>query len=606
MIRAICIWIILLFPTLGQCFQNFEKDTNDLQLLIVKGTLDQLQEDHSQLMYHRTAMDKLRLEDGIFVGQGNGKMLSSLRVNGSSAAQTALVWNDLKLNNSLNGQVDLVLLPAAVMRMDVVNLGSSFFGSNSMAGALLLNHATFDSSFLVDLNYGSFGNKNVNLNKSIETRMAKHRFSVSGHHSMNDYSYTSLRTSIDDKKLENAEARMFHFLYSNEIKLSNRLKLISNTWFLKSNRQLPPSALSVNDSARQLDESWRAQLRIQYAYLKWKVSLNNAISIDNLNYINPASDLNVNYKTIQHTSRIDADYKWNNLITVSGSYFYETQHSQIELLKQITNQGAFTKINLMRNGYLLSASSSLNQYSLGYTALNHNITANKKYKLWQFGFLYGTSFRPPTMNDLYWPVGGNEALLPEKGLRYQMTIKRFVYRSSKGFIKVEGVLNTMKFTDQIVWRPTVNPNIWAPSNINKTYHFNQKIKIIGEWAIGKVKNRINLNYNHLMVNSTGYLNTDLQLMLTPEHYAGAVLESAIEKNAFQLSGQFQGKSFINDANTAYIPAFLILNAKYFRSTQNQKLKCYIGLNNLTNRSYEMVYRRPLPRINYTLGITLKI
>ena len=109
-----------------------------------------------------------------------------------------------------------------------------------------------------------------------------------------------------------------------------------------------------------------------------------------------------------------------------------------------------------------------------------------------------------------------------------------------------------------------------------------------------------------MVNSTGYLNTDLQLMLTPEHYAGAVLESVIEKNAFQLSGQFQGKSFINDANTAYIPAFLILNAKYFRSTQNQKLKCYIGLNNLTNRSYEMVYRRPLPRINYTLGITLKI
>jgi outer membrane cobalamin receptor len=72
------------------------------------------------------------------------------------------------------------------------------------------------------------------------------------------------------------------------------------------------------------------------------------------------------------------------------------------------------------------------------------------------------AFRAPTFNDLYWPLGGNPGLVPEKGWAYELRCEAVpVYR----------VFSALSFfmrdvQDRIVWLPADN-GLWQPQNANR-------------------------------------------------------------------------------------------------------------------------------------------
>ncbi|WP_234696755.1 TonB-dependent receptor, partial [Candidatus Kryptobacter tengchongensis] len=84
-------------------------------------------------------------------------------------------------------------------------------------------------------------------------------------------------------------------------------------------------------------------------------------------------------------------------------------------------------------------------------------------------FSYGTGFRAPTFNDLYWHGSGNRDLKPERSKSYDF-----------GFVVIAGsnvkVLSELKFElsffnidieDRIIWLPSQeNQSVWRPINID--------------------------------------------------------------------------------------------------------------------------------------------
>lgn len=75
----------------------------------------------------------------------------------------------------------------------------------------------------------------------------------------------------------------------------------------------------------------------------------------------------------------------------------------------------------------------------------------------------GTAFRPPTLNDLYWPTGGNEDLRPEKAWEVDLG---FVWETPLDPI-LSGDVFYRETSDMIAWQPDETGFLWAPENVDE-------------------------------------------------------------------------------------------------------------------------------------------
>jgi len=74
---------------------------------------------------------------------------------------------------------------------------------------------------------------------------------------------------------------------------------------------------------------------------------------------------------------------------------------------------------------------------------------------------YGTGFKAPTFNDLYWPGSGNPDLLPET-----ISTHELLYRSKNSYGFVEVSYYQSEIENLIDWAPDAS-GAWKPSNINE-------------------------------------------------------------------------------------------------------------------------------------------
>ncbi|QIZ76263.1 TonB-dependent receptor domain-containing protein [Ferrimonas lipolytica] len=101
---------------------------------------------------------------------------------------------------------------------------------------------------------------------------------------------------------------------------------------------------------------------------------------------------------------------------------------------------------------------------------------------WRLTGSYGTGFRAPSFNDLYWPFSGNPDLVSENSDNYELGL-HYGGNNVAGYISV--FYNQIE--DMIAWAPDASGN-WLPANINEaeilgaelfvefsTYGFNHKV-----------------------------------------------------------------------------------------------------------------------------------
>ena len=88
-------------------------------------------------------------------------MISSPSFRGSTAQQTAVIWNGININSQLNGQTDFNLINTRDFNNIIVQAGgsSAIYGSSAVGGSIHLNsNIKFNQLFHNELhiNHGSF------------------------------------------------------------------------------------------------------------------------------------------------------------------------------------------------------------------------------------------------------------------------------------------------------------------------------------------------------------------------------------------------------------------------------------------------------------------
>ena len=214
----------------------------------------------SVLTKNQTSLtDLLRYNSPIYFKENGKGMVSSPSFRGTTAQQTAVIWNGININSQLNGQTDFNTIDTRNFGSISVRSGggSVIYGSGAIGGTVhLQNEMRFTDLFSnkISVDYGSFSTLGINYNIIASNDNVIAQANVSHITSENDYEYIGY-----NKKNSNGEYKNTSFSTQFGYKVSNTTFLKLNLLKFAGNPGVDSNPINLTS----LNEQWRAFLPIR-------------------------------------------------------------------------------------------------------------------------------------------------------------------------------------------------------------------------------------------------------------------------------------------------------------------------------------------------------
>ena len=527
-------------------------------------------------------------------------MVSSPSFRGTTAQQTAVIWNGININSQLNGQTDFNTI--STKNFDNITVraggGSAIYGSSAIGGTIHLNNdLIFNNTILneLQLDYGSFNTLGIHFNSKISTNNVATQIGFSRNSSDNDYDFPQT-----NKKNENGQ------FYNNSLNINFGYKLSAKHYF-KLYSQL-------FDGERHFSAAFASVSQTKYQnldtrnLLEWKAIFNEFISTLKVAHLQEEykyfeNKLNSNYsfgKSQTSIIKYDISFNLSDKISLNAITDYsQTLGLGSGLLSDIRKIGS---VSLLLNhkafnwfSYEFSGRKEItNQYvspflfSLG--------TIFQPFKFYKIKLNTSRNFRIPSFNDLYWKGSGNPDLKPENS--YQGEISQELFYKNISF-QLTGF--GIKVNELLRWKPNIY-GVWSPENVEKvtTYGFEMVLK-----ANKKINHHLfDLTTNYAFTKSVNE-KSNRELIYVPNHKWVTNFKYAWKNLSLNNQLLYNGKVFTSSDNQNILSDYLVLNSGFnlaFGKYQN----IILGLNtsNILNENYQNVLGRPMPGRNYTMNINL--
>ncbi len=212
---------------------------------------------------------------------------------------------------------------------------------------------------------------------------------------------------------------------------------------------------------------------------------------------------------------------------------------------------------------------------------------------------------------MYWQPGGNTDLKPEESLNEEAGL---IIRLNNNLFKnteISGTVFHSQIENCIQWVPTAY-TYWAPQNL-KTVR-TQGIECMGHTSIeiGKLAMTFNSGYSFTSASNIKSLtpndeSLNKQLIYLP--YDKGFINVSILFKDFMVAynHQFTGFRFVNINNTDFLPAYDLgsCSANYTMPIGKASLQAMFAVDNLWDRSYQVIAWRPMPGRAFRTGISIK-
>ncbi|HIC8842498.1 TonB-dependent receptor domain-containing protein [Aeromonas sp. 602200] len=191
---------------------------------------------------------------------------------------------------------------------------------------------------------------------------------------------------------------------------------------------------------------------------------------------------------------------------------------------------------------------------------------------------YGTGFRAPSFNDLYYPGSGNPNLKPEESKSSELMLDG---QTAGVEWRATGYRND--FEHMIQWAPN-SQGMWTPQNVGKARI--EGIELEGEFDTGWVSHRVSAEYKDPKDKVT-----DKQLQLISRKGAKWVTQAQWQQFDGSLSWIYQGERYGDVANTTTLGGYSVWNlAVGYKVTP--ALKVSGKINNLLDKHYQTAVGYP--------------
>ncbi len=551
----------------------------------------------------------LNFNSVIYFKENGLGMVSSPSFRGTTAQQTAVIWNGININSQLNGQTDFNTITTRDFNSITVQAGgsSAIYGSSAIGGSIHLNNdLKFNQLFQNDLqlNYGSFNTLGINYKTAFANEKMSTQISFSRNSSNNDYDYIR-KLDWKGNQLSNINGEFQNSNLSADFGYkfneNNILKFYSQSSV--SDRNL--SLITPTDSKTKYINTFNRNL-INYNKFYKNLDLNFKIAylLENYKYFD---DISTNFFTFGNAE---------TLILKSDLLYSVLESLKINAIIDYNRTNGYGS-SFGSNIREISSIAFLTKYQLSKKctseiAIRKEITNNYESPLlFSIGSLYNfnkfyslkingsRNFRIPSFNDLYWENGGNLNLKPENS--YQIEVGNvFNYKKNN----LSQTFYYIKIDDLIRWIPNNDGN-WSPINTNKVNTYGAETILNSSIKLGKENLKINATYAYTVSKN---LENDKQLFYVPFNKFNTSIAYSIKKIAINYQFLYNGFVFTRSNNDPkeVIKAYKISNLSFdydFKFFKNSKIGFQIA--NLLNEKYQSVEDRPLPGINFNVFINLK-
>lgn len=547
----------------------------------------------------------LRFQSPVYVKENGRGAVSSPSFRGTTAQQTAFVWNGININSQFLGQGDLNNI--AVFGYDEMEIksggGSVIYGSGAIGGSIHLNNnLSFNQGFhgIFNSEIASFGTYNNFLKGSFSNE--KFSFKVSGNYLISENDY-----EVPEKKYINRNGKFYNTTYN-----------IGTSYRIAKNQTISWQSQIYDGSQSYpvfIENGNRNKYEVQTlrSLLSWDFNNNNKISNslkaayteDNFQYFgiynNPFTSGGINKNYI-----IKNDFNYFIFPKLNINIIGEFQQNQGEGLgtsaigKLSRNTGSaavllryFTTSKLrfeagIKQDFVENIKTPfLYSFSGKWNANNwYSLTVN-----------FSKNFRFPSFNDLYWQPGGNLELKPETSIQADMT-----HEFTVGDFKLSLSPYYINIDNMIRWLSTPS-GYWAVFNTEKVESYGLE---------SQLTYRKNFNQNHSLKLIAGYaytksldLETKKQLMYVPLHKFSSNADYQYKFLRVYAQGMFNGLTYTtSDESRKYaIYPYFVLNAGA-SATFMKRYTLGFKVNNITDTVYETVEKYPLPKRNYSITATV--
>lgn len=545
----------------------------------------------------------LRFQSPVYIKENGRGAVSSPSFRGTTAQQTAFVWNGININSQFLGQGDVNNI--AVFGYDQMEIkaggGSVIYGSGAIGGSIHLNNElSFNQGFKGSLHSeaASFGTFTNFLKASFSNE--KFSFKVSGNYliSQNDY-------EVPEENYINRNGKFYNTTYNIGVsyKIADRQKISWQSQFYDATQNYPIFEKNGNRNKYEA-QTVRSLISWDVDSRKFTNSLKAAYTEDNFQYFGkynaPSTSGGINRNYI---FKNDFNYfmspKWN--INIIGEF------------QQNKGEGTGTSGigDVSRNvgsiaGLLRYFATSSLRFEAGVkkdfvedisSPLLYSFSGKWNATHWyQINLNLSKNFRFPSFNDLYWTPGGNRELRPETSMQTDMN-----HEFRAGDFKLTLSPYYMRITDMIRWLDT-GMGYWSPSNTHKVESYGLESQITYEKQLGQHFIRLNTGY---IFSKSIDLETRNQLTYVPVHKVFGNVDYQYKFLKAYAQGMFNGLTYTtSDESRKYaIYPYFIMNAGA-SATVLKKYTLGIKVNNITDTVYETVAYYPLPKRNYSITATI--
>lgn len=581
-----------------------EVTVSDVQLRNFSASQQVAKFTDSVLSKNQPALTSLLNYNSVIYFKENGLgMVSSPSFRGTTAQQTAVIWNGININSQLNGQTDFNTVTTQDYQSVSVRSGggSAIYGSSAIGGSIHLNNdIRFGREFSnqVDLRYGSFNTFQGNYKIAASDENVSMNVSVSRNSSDNDYEY------LDSKKHQKNENGQYYntsmsTAFGYKINASNYLKLYSQLF--ESERHFSGTTSSIGKSKYQ-DLNSRNMLEWVGIYSRFTSKLKVAALSERYKYFDNADAVFFNTSQAEtFIARYDLGFNLGQKIFVNALADYTKTKgfgSDIaENTREIFAAAVLMKYQITRKiQYEISLRKEIteNYKSPLLFASGVKVSFTKNYLL---RFNVSRNFRIPTFNDLYWEGSGNPDLKPESSYQgeigQELKLGSFVVSATGYYIDIK---------DMLRWIPGKN-GVWSPQNVAKVKTYGVETSVNWQYKMGKHAFHVASNYGYVVSNDELL---DKQLIYVPYHKAAASASYSYRKIGVWYQFLYNGDVYTSSDNFYKLNDYQVSNAgiEYNFGTKNT-YKIGVAANNIANENYQNVSKRPMPGTNYTINLIFK-
>ncbi len=540
----------------------------------------------------------------IYFKQNGLGMVSSPSFRGTTASQTAVLWNGININSNFNGQTDFSTVNAGVYDQVAVRAGggSLVYGSGAIGGTVHLNTSLeFDKplSNQVYLGYGSFNTLDARYHVKYGTEKWSFNFAATRNSSDNDYEFQMRDGQNTNGQFYNTSANL-----AIGWKPNTRNKLAYYGEIYDGKRHFP-IYYGTEIRTKYGDFNFRNLLEWETHFGRFTSNLKTAFLREHYEYYPDIDREKHSFgKATTVLGKYDLSFKPTSktLLNASLSHRYtEGQGSDVQAdIRNISSLGLLFKHQLI--GQL--------KYQIG---VRKEITnAYESPFLYALGIAYqptsfytiklstSKNFRRPTFNDLYWTQSGNPDLRAEESQQVELG-NSFKFKSVE--LTLTAYFNDIE--DMIHWLPT-SSGLFAPVNEDhvQTYGFEGLLnwhKQFGEHQVGVAG-----TYAYTISEN---VKTHKQLIYVPYHKATLNGTYGYKQWRFNVQTLYNGEVFLHSDNAPQykLPGYFLVNAglSYTLGKKNT-YELGVQVRNIFNKAYANVKRYELPGTNFNFYINLNI